>query len=197
MGRAAAGRGSMRKSAGSSRGEVRPSRRASGTCSADAYSWIIQNSFPSGSENIMYVPQSSFFVGEVIFTPFDRSAFSSLFTSLLISEKPVFPGSSGQNSSHRWKTTGDPFGATVTQCPILSRTSNPRFSWYHFTAFLLSLTTTATDPNRTMPQQLRGRPQGSRRHGTNAHPHPSLPGSVAASRSLRLADRVARQLRRR
>src|SRR5438309_768159 len=90
--------------------EVRP--RA-----ARRYSSMSQNSFPSGSLNIAYVPQSSVVVGVVNSTPARLRARSSILTSFATKEIPEFPGSKGWRPSHRWNAMFSFFGATVIQWP--------------------------------------------------------------------------------
>jgi len=107
------------------------------------------NSFPSGSANQKIVPHSSFLVGFVILTPFERSLASSPFASFVENMYPVFPFS-GRESGHRWRWTFAPRGATVTQWGHDVTTRKPTLSFQNFVAFFSSRTTTATVANLSM-----------------------------------------------
>lgn len=113
------------------------------------YSWMTQNSFPSGSANMKVVPQSSFLIGRVILTPFPRRRFSSRTMSFVPNRNPVFPFS-GRASGQRCMWTFEPLGATVTQCGHEVTTRKPTFSFQNLAALFSFRTTTATVSNVSM-----------------------------------------------
>src|SRR2546425_148962 len=141
-----------------------------------AHASLIQNSFPSGSANIANAPHDSLCAGFVNRTPFASRALASAITSFARNPIPVFPFSRGF-VSQRWISVSDPFAATVTQCPSLSRISKSSFSRHHVAAFFASETTTATSPNVSMAGATRG-----------ACINPALSGKIHPLRSGWRAD---------
>ncbi len=120
-------------------------------------------------------------------TPLASSSFASFITSFATKPIPVVPFFKGLDS-HRRRSVPDPFAATVTQCPSLSRTSNPSFSRHHAPAFCASETTTAASLRLSMP--VRSQATGWRKRSSP----PRGWRAVARSTRLDLARSVAAEL---
>src|SRR5208283_5026716 len=90
-----------------------------------------------------YDPHSAFVGLTLNSTPLPLYSAYVLSRSLTRNPMPVLPFSDGV-VSHRCITICEPFGATVTQCPSLSRISKPNVSLNQSADLLAFDTTTAT-----------------------------------------------------